>query len=264
MHYKNKKKSPSGTGKNNKDVIKANIYGKHAVLEAWYNPQRHVKNLYITSACLKDLEHDLMIKSKSIKRPTPVIVDKEIIEKYLPKGAVHQGIALDCLALDEMDLDDLMRLPSDNKKNIILILDQVTDPHNIGAIIRSCAAFNAKGIILQRRYAPQLNGVLAKIACGGLEHVPIILETNLSRTIEALQKEHSYTVIGLDERGKFPLHKASLPDNIALVLGAEGVGIRRLVAEKCDYLVQLPTSPPIASLNVSNAAAVALYDLSLR
>ena len=179
----------------------------------------------------------------------------------LPKGAVHQGIALDCTPLPEYDAQDLIIAHQGKESSTLLILDQVTDPHNVGAIIRSAAAFGCAGIIQQRKHAPELAGVLAKTACGGLEHTKIAHETNLSRAIETLQSA-GYFVYGLDERGEQTIGQIKPGGKQVIVLGAEGAGLRRLVAEKCDALIKLPTQPPIASLNVSNAAAIALYALS--
>ena len=138
------------------------------------------------------------------------------------------------------------------------MLDQVTDPHNIGAILKSSCVFGASALIMQDKHAPDLGGTLAKTACGAVEHVPVIYETNLTRCLELLQKE-GYFAIGLDERGENDI--AKLPDykKMVLVMGAEGDGIRRLVREQCDVLASLPAEGPIPCLNVSNAAAVALY-----
>ncbi len=157
-------------------------------------------------------------------------------------------------------MNDLIIATRDQAKSVIVMLDQVTDPHNVGAIIRSCAAFGADGIIMQRRHAPELTGVLAKTACGGVEHINVAYETNLSRTLENLQTA-GYFVYGLDERGERSIGEINTNGKSVIVLGAEGSGLRRLVAEHCDELIKLPTQPPIASLNVSNAAAVALYAL---
>ena len=199
----------------------------------------------------------------------------------LPQGAVHQGFALECSRLEEMDVHDLI-IRTNNEENVLfLMLDQVTDPHNVGAIMRSASAFGASGMIMQSKHSPNFDGVLAKTACGGLEHMPVALETNLSRAIDTLKEngffiyglsEHAETVIGdvnirstqkltKDEKGGLldPPAQKSPGSKSVLILGAEGSGLRRLIRDNCDVLVKLPTQEPIESLNVSNAAAVALY-----
>ncbi|MCK5519402.1 MAG: 23S rRNA (guanosine(2251)-2'-O)-methyltransferase RlmB, partial [Alphaproteobacteria bacterium] len=176
----------------------------------------------------------------------------------LPRDAVHQDILLDCKPLEETLLIDLLLTVPDDAK--ILVLDQVTDPHNIGAILRSAAAFGAVAVVMQKIHAPEITGTLAKAASGAVEHVPLLREVNLSRSLEQL-REAGFFCIGFDEKGKQPLSKINLTGKTALVLGAEGSGLRRLVAKNCDELVKLQTQGRISSLNVSNAAAVALYEL---
>ena len=141
-----------------------------------------------------------------------------------------------------------------------MILDQVTDPYNVGAILRSAAAFDALAVVMQQRHSAPINGVLAKAACGALESVAIKEVVNLSKTIKELQQDNYWTV-GLSGHADMDIRAAKLNRNTALVMGAEGAGIRRLVAENCDALVKLPISEQMESLNVSNAAAVALYEL---
>lgn len=237
--------------------LKIDLFGTHAVSEAWKNPARFVHALYITEAALGGFQ-----TKTGAKRPAPTIVTKEQLDKSLPPGTVHQGIALNCQPLDEVSVSDLIVQNADKPCSVIVVLDQVTDPHNVGAIIRSASAFGADGIVMQRKHAPEPTGILAKIACGAVDHLPIAYETNLSRTLETL-KDAGYTVIGLDEHS--PHQFTTLPryEKSVLVLGAEGDGMRRLVKEHCDVLVTLPTGGAIASLNVSNAAAVALYALAI-
>jgi 23S rRNA (guanosine2251-2'-O)-methyltransferase len=240
-----------------KAKIKADLFGLHAVKEAWQNPKRYIHALFITENAQKEMVDAL---KTPLKRPEPVIVTKEELDRALPPGTVHQGMALSCQALAEETIMDIVIRAEAKPKSVILILDQITDPHNIGAILRSACAFGADGVVLQSRHAPDMTGILAKTACGALEHTPIAYETNLSRTIEKL-KEHHYTIIGLDEHAQKQFDDLYSYDRVAMVLGAEGAGMRRLIKEHCDVLVTLPTRPPIASLNVSNAAAVALYAL---
>lgn len=237
------------------------LYGFHAVREAWLNPDRTIQTLYLTDQSQKGFEATMNeAKNKGVRRPTPAIVEKKKLDKMLPRGAVHQGIALQCSDLPEHDIHDFMIRAKGKGRTLLLMLDQVTDPHNVGAIIRSACAFGADGIVVQKKHAPSLDGVLAKTACGAVEHVPVAYETNLSRALETL-KEDGFFAYGLDERGARSIEelKNDRPEKVILVLGAEGPGIRQLVRENCDELVKLPTTGEISSLNVSNAAAVALF-----
>lgn len=259
------------------------LYGFHAVREAWLNPQRTIFALYLTDQSKAEFEPVMVeAKRKGLRRPNPQIIDKKQLDKMLSTGAVHQGIGLSTTPLDDIFIQDFIIKAQQQARTVLLMLDQVTDPHNVGAILRSACAFGADGVIMQRKHAPEIEGVLAKTACGATEHIPVAFETNLSRAIEEL-KENGFFVYGLDEAGyksigeiafkpKTPFNdgkdllkpppQTDLTEKIVLVLGSEGYGIRRLVKENCDELVRLPTSGAIASLNVSNAAAVALYALS--
>jgi len=254
---KNKKQQPE-----KKLTPKPSLYGTHAVREAWLNKTRHIHNLYITEAAAKDFERTAQESAKAgLTRPHPVIVDKADLDKALPKGAVHQGIALACGPLPETEVGDIIRqAATKNAPHTVAILDQVTDPHNVGAILRSASALGVNAVIMQRRHAPELSGVLAKTACGALEHINVAQATNLSRTIEELQAA-GYFVIGLDERGD-DINTIERTPKTAIILGAEGPGIRRLVKENCDQLARIPMHNTIASINVSNAAAIAFYALS--
>lgn len=239
------------------------LWGLHAVRAAFLNPQRRILRLLVTEAGLASFEDTLDDAIKAnIKRVQPEILDKVAYERLMPPGSVHQGVAALVEALPVRDAHDLIANLKDDEKATIVILDQVTDPHNVGAILRSASAFGATGVIMQDRHAPELSGVLAKTASGAADVIPVAVETNLSRTIEFLQ-ERNFFVIGLDERGT-SISELPSYDRVALVLGAEGSGLRRLVADHCDGLASLPTQGPILSLNVSNAAAVALYALGVR
>ena len=236
---------------------RANLFGFHAVAAAWQNPARRIEALYLTDQAEGGFA-DMIKVPQSVKRPAPQIIDKKAMDRALPVGSVHQGIAAMVTPLEETSVQDLIIAAADGP-SLLLILDQVTDPHNVGAILRSACAFGASGVIMQRKHAPEMTGVLAKTACGALEHVPVAFETNLSRTIETLQ-EAGYFVAGLDERGEdIATYKPS--QKTALVLGAEGPGMRPLVKDHCDILLRLPMAGPMPSINVSNAAAVALYVL---
>ena len=242
-----------------KPKFKVDLYGMHAVSAAWVNPKRHIHDLYITEKALEDFDEALTkAHDMGLKRPSPQIIEKAALDNAASKGAVHQGIGLNTQTLEEVDIDDIIRAESMKERSVLIMLDQVTDPHNVGAIIRSSCAFGAGAMILQRKHAPELTGVLAKIACGGVEHLPVAYETNLTRSIEALQ-EAGYFAIGLAEEGELKISELSGHQKLVLVLGAEGDGLRRLLRKQCDALVSLPTAGPISSLNVSNAAAVALY-----
>ena len=229
------------------------LYGLHAVLAALANPARRCSRLYATRNALKEIEE------KGLTNRIPIeITDSATLEKKLPPGAVHQGLALETSALPEPALEDACA-----GAGTVIVLDQVTDPHNVGAILRSGAMFGARALIMTDRHSPPQSGVLAKAASGGLEHVALVRVTNLARTLGKL-KNLGFTVIGLDGDAPETLAGLKLSGRIALVLGAEGHGLRRLTRETCDILARLPAIGPIISLNVSNAAAIALYELSTR
>jgi len=258
---KPRERGPSRQERTNSPKLpRASLYGFHAVSEAWMNAERDIHALYATDQGLKTFE-DIMGKAQNagINRPTPTEIDKHTLEKLLPQGAVHQGLALACPLIEESSVQDFI-ISAQDKPSVLVMLDQVTDPHNVGAILRSACVFGLDGMIMQRKHAPFLDGVLAKTACGAVEHVPVAYETNLNRCIESLQ-EAGYFVYGLDERGDDLSELSGLPDKIVLVMGAEGPGLRRLVKDNCDSLLRLPTAGPISSLNVSNAAAVTFYAL---
>lgn len=241
--------------------LRIDLYGHHAVREAVLNPERVVTAIYAAEGAGDELlDHVTAVRRQGVKRPEVRLVSRAALDAALPKDAVHQGVGVTVEPLAEADLDDLLRALPNGAPAVMVMLDQVTDPHNMGAIIRSACAFGARGLVVQRRHAPEPNAVMAKAACGALEHLPIAYETNLSRAIEAL-KEAGFTVFGLDETGDIDLPDLAPPARSVLVLGAEGPGLRRLIREGCDQMVRLPTQAPIGSLNVSNAAAVALYQL---
>lgn len=253
--------------KSNNTKDKPTLYGLHAVREAWLNEDRIIQALYITSQTQKGFEDTLLLaRRKGLRRPEPTIIEKQKFDKLLPQGAVHQGIALSCSLLEEHDIQDFIIRSHAQDKTVLAMLDQVTDPHNVGAIMRSASAFGIDGLIMQKKHAPTLHGVLAKTACGAVDHLPVANATNLSRTLEEF-KDNGFVVIGLDERGaddvtatiKNHQNPAGQKTKIIIVLGSEGDGIRRLVKEGCTTLARLPTQGAIMSLNVSNAAAVSFY-----
>jgi 23S rRNA (guanosine2251-2'-O)-methyltransferase len=230
------------------------LYGLHAVRAALMNPRREVRRLAATAAALPKLGG-----AWEERKLGPETLAPEALARLLPEGAVHQGAALEVLPLAERSLEEY--LAGAAEKRPLVLLDQVTDPHNVGAILRTAAAFAAGAVILTRDHAPQESAALAKASSGGIEIVPLIHVTNLAQCMETLKK-HGYWCAGLDAAAKQTLAQAKLGPATALVLGAEGTGLRRLTAERCDLLVRLPIAPAMESLNVSNAAAVALYSLS--
>lgn len=235
---------------------KATLWGVHAVTEAWKNPARVIKTLYVTEQALAEFVPVMSAHAKD--RPVPTMVERHQIDQILPPGAVHQGIAVDAAPLEEIFVQDLIIRAATKEKSVFVVLDQVTDPHNVGAVLRSACAFGADGLIMQSRHAPEINGVLAKAASGAVEHMPLAYETNLSRAINHLQ-EAGYVAVALDERGEQNIADYKFPAKVVIVLGAEGKGLRQGLRENCNVTLRLPTGGPVGTLNVSNAAAVALY-----
>lgn len=238
-----------------------NLYGFHAVSAAWLNPKRAVKSLYLTENGARGFEPIMaQAKAEGLERPVPLQVERDVLDRMLPRDTVHQGVGAIAQPLEEVFVQDFIVAAQGREKAVLVMLDQVTDPHNVGAVIRSACAFGACGLVMQRMHAPEMEGALAKAASGAIEHLPVAYETNLSRAIEEL-KEGGFFVCGLAEEGEDELGKiaARAGGKIVLVMGSEGAGLRRLVREHCDALARLPVSGPVKSLNVSNAAAVSLY-----
>lgn len=234
------------------------LFGHHAVASAWLNPKRAVKRLLLTQHGRELLEPALQkARQQKLNRPEPQTADGGQIEKLLPKGAVHQGLMLEADELPEIFLEDL--LADESTPSLLVVLDQVTDPHNVGAILRSASAFGARAVLMTDRHAAGATGTLAKTASGALDVTPLVRIPNLARALADMQKA-GYWCIGLDEGGRAALHEMKLPQRLAVVLGAEGQGLRRLTRESCDEIARLPTGGPVGSLNVSNAAAVAIYE----
>lgn len=234
------------------------IWGLHAVRAAWLNPERRCLRLWTTDAGLAAFAGTLEEGRRlSGGRPQAKKVERPEIDRMLPPGSVHQGILIEVEPLLEPDLYKI--IDADPPPGLLILLDQVTDPHNVGAILRSAAAFGAGAVILTERNAPGLTGVLAKAASGAVEHVPLVHVVNLARALDDL-REAGYWCVGLAEEGARDLGACDLSGRTALILGAEGEGLRQLTRKKCDELARLPTGGAIGSLNVSNAAAVALYE----
>lgn len=237
------------------------IYGIHAVRQAWLNPERKCRRLLVTDTALEGFQPYINeTKALKITRPQPERTDRELMEKMF-QGAVHQGIALDAAPLPEPAIEDILREAEMSVHACILILDQVTDPHNVGAILRSAAAFGALAVVVPERNAPHLTSILAKTACGAVDVTPLVRVNNIARCLDEL-KQAGFWSVGLAESGEKTLAQMDLTGKIALVMGAEGDGLRRLTMDKCDFIAKLPTLPPIGSLNVSNAAAVSLYEVA--
>jgi 23S rRNA (guanosine2251-2'-O)-methyltransferase len=230
------------------------LHGLHAVAAALANPRRRAKRLLLT----QDAAAELGERLPKPWRIHPEIVDRQRFQTFLPEDSVHQGAALLAEPLTPLELDQAIA----RSDGPVLLLDQVTDPRNVGAILRSAAAFGAACVVMQDRHAPPETGALARAASGALEIVPIAREVNLSRAIQTLQKA-GFWVLGLAGEATKTLAEAAPRDRrVALVLGAEDAGLRRLQRETCDELVRLPIAPGMESLNVAAAAAVALYEIA--
>ena len=228
------------------------IWGFHSVREALRAGRRKLLRLHATSAAAEKLATEI-----SACGVEATMSSAEEIDAMLPEGAVHQGVLLEAGSLPEIGVEDL---PEDG---LVLVLDQVTDPHNVGAILRTAAAFGVHAVITTERHSPALGGVLAKAASGGLEHVDVVSVVNLARALDKLG-DMGYLRVGLDSDGPQALGETPLSRPLALVLGAEGKGLRRLSREKCDALARIDLPGAVRSLNVSNACAVALTIATMR
>lgn len=240
------------------------IYGTHPVSEVLGNKYRIIRRLIAVSEGHKQPAGEFASLINMRGQPlVPEALDRQAFERLLPAGSVHQGIAALVEPLTPPDLLEICDAAGSSGSSLLLILDQVTDPHNVGAILRSAAAFGAQAVIVTERNAAAESGVLAKSASGALEHVPLVPVTNLARAMAQL-KEAGFWCIGLGAEGGETLSEIDLSGRVALVLGAEGSGLRRLTRDNCDKLARLPTQGPIGQLNVSNAAAIALYEVARR
>lgn len=231
------------------------LYGLHAVQAALANPRRKLGRAVLTPRAAETLG------SKLLSRVRAETLDPGSIDRLLPPGAVHQGVALEAWPLKSPDLDAILDQPHPSGRKLVLVLDQLSDPHNVGAILRTAAAFGVVAVIVQDRHAPPQSGALAKAASGALDLVPYIEVVNIARALDQLA-ERGFWRIALTGDGDQSLAEAVPTGDVALVLGSEGAGIRRLVREHCEASAFIPISRSVESLNVSNAAAVALYELS--
>ena len=241
------------------------IYGLHAVKAALSNPNRLCHQIWLTKGVYSQMK-GLLESRKPPSFPKEsctlhMASPQEISQKITQQDAVHQGCAVQVSPLSETHVEDLLK--DSQTTQLIIALDQVTDPHNVGAILRSCAAFGATALLQSQNHAPpEESGILAKTASGALELVPIVNVPNLARSLQKL-KDNGFWCGGLDEKGTQPLGKTNLKGKNILVMGSEGKGLRRLTQQSCDYLVHLPTTPSFPTLNVSTAAAICLYQFSL-
>jgi 23S rRNA (guanosine2251-2'-O)-methyltransferase len=228
------------------------LWGRHAVAAALDNPERNVLRAWAT--------RDAAAYMQFPKEVAVTLADVQDLGRLVPHDAPHQGVVIEVEPLEEVWLGDL--LTQAPEQAVLLVLDQVTDPHNVGAILRSAAAFGAIGIVTQDRHAPPESGVVAKAASGALERVPWARVVNLARALDEIG-EAGFWKIGLTGDAEMELKNALGPARVALVLGAEGPGMRPNTRDHCDALARLPISDAVESLNVSNAAAVALYAASI-
>ncbi len=228
------------------------LYGIHSVTAALTNRARAQHRLIATEDGAERL---------AAVGVQPEIVDRRALEELLPPGAVHQGVALSTRPLAAESAEDIADRGAAAGRAVVIVLDRVSDPRNVGAVVRSAAVFGALGVVMPDRHSPPSGGVLAKSASGGLETVPLVRVANLARALDAL-KERGFWCIGLDSRAETALDSATLPDRVAFVLGAEGTGLRRLTRERCDYTASIASAGSVASLNVSCAATIALYAFS--
>jgi 23S rRNA (guanosine2251-2'-O)-methyltransferase len=234
------------------------LYGIHTVRHALQNSQRRLHQLCLVPDLAHKWAQDL--KAWTISPKIIKTCSKEQIATNLPSGAVHQGVALLTEPLPTLNLEDI----SWPETAIVVILDEVTDPHNIGAVLRSAAAFGVSAVITPTHHAPtQAFGTVFKTACGGGEYVPWITVTNLARTLEDL-KTQGFWCYGFAETAQESLYAHQFSGRVALVLGAEGEGLRALTIKKCDVMLSLPTHSQFSTLNISNASAIALYDVSAK
>jgi 23S rRNA (guanosine2251-2'-O)-methyltransferase len=238
------------------------LFGVHPVLAALANPTRPCRRLLLTEEVARALGHRLgAALAAGNKAPMArEIVARGEIDRLLPPATVHQGIALEAGPLPDVELDAICRGVADQDRALLLLLDQVTDPQNVGAVLRAAAGFGALAVVVTERHAPAATASLAKAASGALERVPLVRVTNLVRAMEEL-KGADFWCAGLDADAPQSLTEAKLAGRTALVLGAEGEGLRRLTRETCDMLLRIPMAlEGGASLNVAAAAAIALYE----
>jgi 23S rRNA (guanosine2251-2'-O)-methyltransferase len=232
------------------------LYGHHAVEAALANPRRSCHRLLATAEALARLGAAATRSGLEV-----AVVERASIDQQLGPGAVHQGLALSVAPLPELDL--ARTCAPESGPNLVLVLDQIHDPHNLGAILRSAAAFGVRALVLPERRSAELGGVVAKAASGGLDVVPVVEVVNLARALDQLARL-GYWRVALDGQAEATIDAVPEVDHLVLVLGGEGSGVRRLVGEGCDLRARLPIAPAMESLNVSVACGIALYALARR
>jgi 23S rRNA (guanosine2251-2'-O)-methyltransferase len=230
------------------------IYGIHASIAALKNPNRRINTILTTKH-----SSDFVTELNNSGLPPHQITDRNQLDSILPLDSVHQGIAVQCDPLPLQNLEDV--ISNQSKNSALIILDQANDPRNIGSVLRSAAAFDATAVIVPDRGTPLISGSMAKAAAGAIEQVPFVRVKNLARSLRII-KNAGYWCVGLDSRATQTLAEAKLSGRIAIVMGAEGRGLRQLTAETCDYLAKIPISGQMESLNLSIATSIALYELN--
>lgn len=245
---------PAGKPPSHRESGSEWLYGLHAVQAALANPHRKLGRAALTPRAIETLGEKLL------KRVPVETMEPGAIDRLLPAGAVHQGAALEAWPLKSRDLAEILAEPGTGSRRVVLVLDQLSDPHNVGAILRTAAAFGVTAVVVQDRHAPPQSGALAKAASGALDIIPYVEVVNIARALDELA-EHGFWRIALAGDGETSLAEAVPTGDVALVLGSEGSGIRRLVREHCEASAFIPISRTMESLNVSNAAAIALYEL---
>ena len=243
------------------------LWGQHAVEAAYLNPDRSIISAFATPEAQDRLHafYEKLTPARQFAVPAPLILSRSEIDIMTSQRdnnqpSIHQGFALHVRPLEGLDITDIITLvtQADDAPIRLLLLDQVTDPRNIGAILRSARAFGTDALIMTSRNAPEETGVLARAAAGALEAVPIVRVTNLARALDQLKDNH-VTLIGLDSEGTVPLDAFAKTPHLGLILGSEGSGMRRLTREACDHITSIDMDASSESLNVSVAAAIALY-----
>lgn len=233
------------------------LYGRHACWAALLNPRRVVKKVLCTSSVAQDLQREgFLSRSRFLAQKRPVIVDKKELETLVPKGSVHQGIVLQVEPLETLSID---QLAGGKAQQIVVVLDQVTDPQNVGSILRLCRVFGVRAVIMTKKHAAPESGALAKVASGALEVIPRCIVPNLAEAIRTL-KSFGFWFVGLAEGAESSLRQLDLTGKVALLMGAEGDGLRRMTKDLCDFRAFIPTSPQFSTLNVTSATAIALYE----